>query len=138
MRIVNQELQYEKAALIEPNNKGYIHIAAEVDGKPLPLKPKSKVKKTLIQKAKATLKRLEDHPSVSAAHMLSAIVFPPGIREEAAFIRKLKKVPRRARFDLAVHIETTNPHEAVLLSENPLYQELESLIRESAVNTHKR
>ena len=137
MYIVNPELKYEKASLVEPNDSGYIHLAAEVDGRPYPFKPKSKAKKTLIDKVKVLAKQLEDHPSVRGAYVYNAIFMAPGIKKDEEFLKKLKRQPRVARFDFVLLVETTNPEEASALLGNPLYKELETTIEESSRNTHK-
>ncbi len=51
LTIVNADARFPRVDLVEPASSGYLHLAAEVDGRP-PFLPNSRRKRELIERCK--------------------------------------------------------------------------------------
>lgn len=122
---------YEKVSLVEPTTSGYIHIAIEVDRR-LPFLPASKKKHHLLQTCKQLCQKLEQKEHVQRATLFRAILAPPG---RGAFLRQRPHV-HRARFDIAIFIETSDVTQAQLLRNDADFIELEHAVRRVAHYVH--
>ncbi len=133
LTIVNADARFPRVDLVEPASSGYLHLAAEVDGRP-PFLPNSRRKRGLIERCKRWCRQLEADPSVVSAVVFDALVIPPGRGE---FIEKRSGEVHVARFDLVVLVETASPEAADVLGASPVYAEMERSVREAAAFTHR-
>lgn len=124
--------RFPQVKLAEPLPSGFVHIAAEVDGRP-PFLPNSRKKRQLLARCKEWCRQLEGDPHVLSAVVFDALVAPPGRGE---FLKKRPGKVHVARFDLAVLIETTTPEAADALKGSPAYAGMERAIRNTASYTH--
>lgn len=132
LRIVNERVRFPRVSLVDPAPSVYLHIAAEVDGRP-PFLWNSGEKKRLIADCKGWCERLEREAGVASAVVFDALLIPPG---RGRFIEKRRDQVHVARFDLAVLIETEGPEVARRIQESAAYREMEQAIRRAASYTH--
>lgn len=132
LRIVNEHVQFPRVSLVDPAPSVYLHIAAEVDGRP-PFLWNSAEKKRLIADCKRWCERLEREPGVVSAVVFDALLIAPG---RGRFIEKRRDQVHVARFDLAVLIETEDAEVAQRIEESAAYREMEQAIRRVASYTH--
>lgn len=134
MRIVNQQLQYPRAPLINPNLTGYVHIAIEIDHSPLPFYFwSSAAKKRVLQRAKRFAQSLANHADVNTANVFRAVVCPP-LRQP--FLERVRDRFHVARFDLAVLIETRDLAAAQRLRESDELRDFLEFVRVHARYQH--
>lgn len=124
--------RFPKVTLVEPTSSGYLHLAAEIDGR-LPFLPNSPKKRKLIATCKRWCRQLEADPSVVSAVVFDAFLIPRGRGE---FIKERPNQVHVARFDLSVLIETTTLEAAEALKVSSVYADMECAVREAASFTH--
>ncbi|NEE04315.1 hypothetical protein [Phytoactinopolyspora halotolerans] len=137
MRIVNKHLNPAPASLREPSSTGYLLLAAEVDRRPMFLPPKA-AKRRLIGEAKQLAHELMADDAVVRATVFRGfanLVFGQnhGLLRRATTSGRLQ----RARYDVVVLIETTDPAAARSLRHNTVYQRLAARIQHSARRTYE-
>ncbi len=132
LTVVNDDARFPRVRLAEPVSSGFVHIAAEVDGKP-PFLPNSRRKRLLLARCKEWCRQLESKPDVLSAVVFDALVIPPGRGE---FLKTRTGKVHLARFDLAVLIETTSPEAGDALRASPVYAGMGRAVREAASFTH--
>lgn len=135
MKTVNEHIQFPEIRYEEPNTSGYIHLAAEIE-RPLPFKPNSKAKKTLIASAKKLCARLSELDPVISAHVLDAFIIPPGNKPGRQILERNNPDVHIAAYDLVVQIETTSLASARALREDSLFAELLDLLQQAAHYFH--
>lgn len=131
LQVVNADARYDKVSLTNTTDSGYIHIAAEVDGR-LPFLRVSRTKRTLLRVCKRLCKALEQREEVKSAVTFKALLIPPGRGE---FLKERPSV-HVARFDVAVLIETTDVADARALREENVFTELEERVRNASRYVH--
>jgi hypothetical protein len=119
----------QNARLIEPTRSGYLFLAAEIDAHP-PFLWASRTKRRLIEDSSGSCARIEQEAGVLEAVTFQAILIPP--MREPAFLRRRPNEFHRARFDLAILIETDSVERAEALRAGPLFRALETHLREEA------
>jgi len=136
MKIVEPNLQrlpltqeYRKARLVEPTGSGYLFFAAEIDAHP-PFLWASRTKRYLLEDCARWCARIARDAGVLEAVTFQAILIPP--IGEAAFLRRRRNQFHRARFDLAMLVETDSVERAEALRTSPLFRPLEARVREDA------
>ena len=121
MQIVNEQIKYPPAPLIEPNRKGYIHLAFECDYSPLPFYPfMSSAKKEMIRAAKEFAESLRSRKQVDRADVFRAVVRPPA---KQPFLEVVRDRVHLARFDVAILIETDGVQSARDLRDSDAFQQ---------------
>ena len=132
LRIVSEHVRFPRVSLVNPAPSVYLHIAAEVDGRP-PFLWNSAGKKRLIADCKRWCERLKQEPGVVSAVVFDALLIAPG---RGGFIEKRRDQVHVARFDLAVLIETEDAEVARRIETHAAYREMEQAIRSAASYTH--
>src|ERR1700704_5705723 len=102
--------EYGKARLVEPARSGYLFLAAEVDAHP-PFLWASRNKRHLIEDCASWCARVARDPGVLELAAFQAILIPPF--GDTTFLRLRRNEFHRARFDLALLIETDSVERAV-------------------------
>ncbi len=121
--------QPAKATLIEPAGSGYLFLAAEVDAHP-PFLWTSPAKQRLIEDIGRWCRRIAREAGVREAVVFKAILVPP--IGEAGFLRRRPQQYHRARFDLALLIETDTVARAEALRVDAQFRVLEAHVRDEA------
>lgn len=117
-----------KAQLIQPAGSGYVFLAAEVDAHPLLWS--SRTKRQLLDDCRAWCARVAQQPGVLEAVTFKAILLPP--IGEPGFLRRRRDQFHRARFDLAMLVETDSVARAEELFRSAGFRALETHVREEA------
>jgi hypothetical protein len=117
-----------KARLIQPAGSGYVFLAAEVDAHPLLWS--SRTKRQLLEDCRAWCARIAQEPGVLEAVTFKAILLPP--IGEPGFLRRRRDQFHRARFDLAMLVETDSVARAERLFASASFRALEAHVREEA------
>lgn len=133
LTIVNTHLQFPVVTLTDTSPSVFIHLAAEVDARPV-FFPNSLTKKRVLAQCKDLCKQLQVVSGVVDARLFEAILIPPGKGE---FIQKREGKVHIARFDIAVLIECQNSDIAQSLRDNLVYKELTRRISNVASFTHE-
>jgi len=121
--------EHGKARLVKPAASGYLLLAAEVDAQPFFLWS-SRTKRHLIEDASAWCARIAREAGVLEAVTFKAVLIPP--IGEAAFLRRRRNEFHRARFDLAILVETDSVERAEALRNDALFRTFEDRVREDA------
>jgi hypothetical protein len=121
--------EYGTARLVAPAPSGYLLLAAEVDAQPFFLWT-SRTKRHLIEDASAWCARIAQEAGVLEAVTFKAVLIPP--LGEAAFLRRRPNEFHRARFDLAILVETDSVERAEALRRHALFRGFEDRVREEA------
>jgi len=121
--------EYRKARLVEPARSGYLLLAAEVDSHP-PFLWASRNKRRLIEDCAGWCARITRDPGVLEAAAFQAILIPPF--GDTTFLRQRRNEFHRARFDLALLIETDSVERAEGLRRSPHFRSLETHVRGAA------
>jgi hypothetical protein len=132
LQIVNADPTYTKVRLVEPTALGYIHIAAEVHPRALPLLPRRRAKSRLLAELKTLAQRLDQLDSVERVTVFDSTGYSPlspNLQERADAIHI-------ARFDIVVLIETTSPTTARDIQTTAVYQTLVETLRHEATSVH--
>lgn len=134
LKIVNEQLQFEKVSLTEPSTNFYLHIAGEIDHSIFPffLTTSSK-KRRLIQEAKAWCAKLEKESGVVSAVVFKASLIPPGKGE---FLKERLDRVKIARYDFAILIEATTLDKIENIKNTAEYKKMEGTIKDIATNKH--
>jgi len=134
MQIVNQQVKYPPAPLIDPNTRGYIHLAFEVDDSKIPLYLfASRRKKNLLARAKVFAKTLETRSDVNTANVFRAVIRPP-IKQP--FLETVREKFHVARFDVAFLIETDNLKTAKSIRDSKNFKEFLDSMKELSDYNH--
>jgi len=133
LTIANKSIQFPVVSLINVSSSVFIHIAAEIDLRPV-FFPNSRKKNQLIRRCKELCKQLQDVSGIINARLFEAILIPPGKGE---FIKRRKEQVHIARFDLAILIECESFEFAERILAHPAYDELVRNISTTASFTHK-
>lgn len=123
------EREHHKAELVRPARSGYVLLAAEVDPHPPFLWP-SRTKRHLIEDLARWCARVARRPGVLEAVAFKAILVPP--TGEPGFLRRRHGQYHRARFDLALLVETDTVERAEALADDAEFSALETHIRSEA------
>ncbi len=134
MRIVNDHLEIPKAALQKPSAAGYLLLAGEVDRRP-PFLPSSRAKRRLIASGAAAVADLARVPGVTQADLFEARLVAPGMGRE--LVRRRAGTVHRARFDLVLLVETTDPAVAAGVRGHHTYRRLAADLAAAAQHTHE-
>jgi len=132
LQIVNADPNYAHVRLVEPRALGYIHIAAEVHPRAVPILPNRRAKSKLLTELKRLTYRLAQLDVVQRVTVFDSSGYSPlspELQERAAAIPI-------ARFDIVVLIETTAPATARELQTTPVYQTLVETLRHEARDVH--
>jgi hypothetical protein len=129
LRLLPLAQEHRKAQLVEPKGSGYLFLAAEIDAHP-PFLWNSRTKRRLIEDCVGSSARIAREPGVLEAVTFEALLVAP--IGEAAFLRRRRDEVHRARFDLAVLIETDSVDTAQALHRSPLFRALETHVRDEA------
>ena len=134
MKIVNSHLKFPKAKLIDPNTKGYIHIAVEADYSSFPFfLSASKTKKEILGKANQLLTGIKKQEGVQAVSLFKAAIMPPA---RQAYLDSIKDKIHVAKFDVAILIETKNIETAKKVREDENLRQLLEYFEKHASFTH--
>jgi hypothetical protein len=133
VKIVNADPKFPKGKYIEPSPLGYIHIAADVEGRerPGPVFGMGKPKKELLERLKATAARIEQLDSVERTTVFQAAMFMP-------YTNYVKEHPelRRATFDVVVLVEPKSPELIPQVQETAEYKEIIDELEKNAKSFH--
>jgi hypothetical protein len=132
VQIVNADPKYTLVKLVEPTALGYIHIAADVHPRAVPLLPNPRAKSQLLAELKALAHRLRQFDAVERVTVFDSSGYSPlspDLQEQAESIHI-------ARFDIVVLIETTSLLTARELQTTAVYQTLVETLRHQATSVH--
>jgi len=132
LQIVNADPTYANVRLVEPTALGYIHIAAEVHPRAVPILPNRRAKSKLLAELKALAHRLQQFDVVQQVTVFDSVGYSPlspDLQERVDGIHI-------ARFDIVVLIETTTPVTARELQTAAAYQTLVETLRHEARDVH--
>jgi hypothetical protein len=138
LNIVNPDPKYSKATLVEPAKLGYIHVAAEVRPRPLPLGasvPAGREKWELLGTLKQLARELERLEPVEKATVFNAVAIAPATRF-SDYLRERQHEIHVARFDVVVLIETESPEAAAEVQRTRPYEDLSAALHATARHTH--
>jgi hypothetical protein len=138
LKIVNPDPRYSRASLVEPSPLGYIHVAAEVRPRPLPLgalMPPGRAKWELVGTLKQVARELERLEPVQRVTIFNALPNPPATRF-SDYVREREHEIHVARFDLVVLIETESPEAAAEVQRTRPYEDLSAALHATAQHTH--
>src|SRR5947207_10384685 len=121
--------EYSKARLGKPARSGYLFLAAEVDAHP-PFLWASRNKRRLIEDCAGWCARIARDPGVLEAAAFQAILIPPF--GDTTFLHRRRNEFHRARFDLALLVETDSVERAEGLRTSPLFRAFETHVRGAA------
>lgn len=125
---------FPKVSLTEPNGRGYVLLAGEVDRRPpIGYFIESAAKKSLIADIKALLPALKAHAAVEEATLFKALLIPPG---RGAFLEKRPDV-HIARYDVALLVRVTTPEEAATVAALPEFAAIEARMNEAAKHCYR-
>jgi hypothetical protein len=129
--LVNPQPKYQPVKLIEPPPLGYIHLAAVVapPAGRIPRPGSSPRKTMLLTRLKDLTRQLANLPEVIRATVYRAILIPPpgGYAEQAT---------HRARYDVAVLVETTTPEVIGEVQTSEPYKLLLEAVQGAATDLH--
>lgn len=123
------EEEPDKAQLIQPAGSGYVFLAAEIDPHP-PFLWSSRAKRQVLEDCARWSMRAAREPGVLEAVAFQAILAPP--IGEPGFLRRRRGEFHRARFDVALLIETDSVARAEELRASALFRPLEARVHEDA------
>ena len=126
---MNQVIEPDLQHLLLAQSAGYLFLAAEVDAHP-PFLWASRTKRHMVEDCASWCARIAREPGVREAVAFQAILVPP--IGEAAFLRRRRNGFHRARFDLALLIETDSVERAEALRASASFRALETDVRENA------
>ena len=129
LQVLPREAEPAKARLIQPAGSGYVFLAAEIDPHP-PFLWASRTKRALLADVAGWCGRIAREPGVREAVTFRAILVPP--IGEAGFLRRRANQFHRARFDLALLVETDSVEHAEALRTSAQFRVLEAHVREDA------
>ncbi|MGA5817819.1 hypothetical protein ACPC54_08175 [Kitasatospora sp. NPDC094028] len=123
--------KYPRARLAEPPPYGYLHLAAAVaPPSGPPFVRTDAVRSALLDRLKPLAVALQSEPAVRRATVYRALLAPPpgGYARQERF--------HRARFDVAVLVETDTPEDLGPVTGGEPYQALASALTAAASDTH--
>src|SRR5205814_10310855 len=118
-----------RARLVGPARSGYVRLAWEVDSHRAYLGA-SRNRRHLIEDCTGWCARITRDPGVLEAAAFQAILIPPF--GDTTFLRQRRNEFHRARFDLALLIETDSVERAEGLRRSPHFRSLETHVRGAA------
>ncbi|MBO6540467.1 MAG: hypothetical protein JJ969_13850 [Rhizobiaceae bacterium] len=125
---------FPKVSLQEPNGRGYVLLAGEIDRRPpIGYFIESAAKKRLIADLKALLPALEALDAVEEATLFKALLIPPG---RGAYLQKRPDV-HIARYDLALLVRVASPDEAADIAASPELAAIEARLTEAAKHSYR-
>jgi hypothetical protein len=125
---------FPKVTLMEPNGRGYILLAGEIDRRPpFGFFIESGAKKTLIADLKSLLPAIDAMKDVEEATLFKALIIPPG---RGAYLKTQPQV-HVARFDVALMIRAATPEAAAKLAGSAEFAAIETRMREVARKTYR-
>lgn len=135
VQLVNEDLRYGKAHLIEPAPLGYLHLAADVEAaaRPGPVLRRSAAKQQLFGVLKWQARQLAKLEAVETVTVYDALGFSPAGGDVKAQSARL----RRASFDVVVLVETVSADAARQVRATAAYQELAGTLTEGARRVHQ-
>ena len=129
LQLLREEAQPEKARLVHPAGSGYVFLAAEVDAHP-PFLWSSREKRQMLEDCVRWCARVAREPGVLEAVTFQATLVPP--IGEPQFLRRRRGQFHRARFDVAILVETDSVARAEELRASALFRPLEARVHEDA------
>jgi hypothetical protein len=138
LNIVNPDPRYSKATLVEPTTLGYIHVAAEVRPRPLPLGalvPAGREKWELLGTVKQIARELERLEQVEKATVFDAVAIAP-VTRFSPYLRERQHEIHVAEFDVVVMIEIESPEAAAEVQRSRPYEDLSAALNATARHTH--
>jgi hypothetical protein len=138
LNIVNADPKYSKATLVEPTKLGYIHVAAEVRPRPLPLgalMPAGREKWELLGTLKQIARELERLEPVEKVTVFNAVAMAPATRF-SDYLREREHEIHVAQFDVVVLIETESSAAAAEVQRTRPYEDLSAALHATARHTH--
>jgi hypothetical protein len=121
--------EQRKAQLVAPKSSGYVLLAAEVDAHP-PFLWSSREKRQMLEDCVGWCRRAAGEPGVLEAVTFQAMLVPP--IGEPGFLRRRRGEFHRARFDVAILVETDSVARAEELRASALFRPLEARVHEDA------
>jgi hypothetical protein len=109
-----------RATLVEPNDAGYLLLAAQTGRWPV-LVPRSRARQALIRASRAAATTLRAAADVTDVAVFEAIFSPPG---RGAFLERRPDEAPSARFDLVVLLKATSRQAADRLQATDAWQSL--------------
>lgn len=133
VEIVNADPKFPKGRYIEPSPLGYIHIAADVEGrtKPGPVFRSGKAKKALLTRSKELAQLVAALDSVERATVFKAVMFMPYTN----YVHGHPEL-RRASFDVVALVEAKSPERISEVQATPEYQALIGELERNAKSVH--
>lgn len=138
LRLVNPDPRYPKAPLIEPTGFGYIHLAAAIQPRPVPVSfilPNGRTKAQLLARLRAHATHLEALEGVRRVRLFDALAIPPAVRR-SRYLQERGGALHVPRFDVVALIETESPDAAREIQATTRYQELVQVLRDQASDLH--
>ncbi|MBO6900410.1 MAG: hypothetical protein JJ864_03605 [Rhizobiaceae bacterium] len=125
---------FPKVSLMEPNGRGYVLLAGELDRRPpFGYFVESAVKKRLIADIKVLLPALNALDTVEEATLFKALLVPPG---RGAYLKNRPEV-HVARFDVALLVRVTTPNGAAGIAASPEFGAIEARMNEAAKHSYR-
>lgn len=125
---------FPKVSLMEPNGRGYVLLAGEIDRRPpIGYFIESAAKKRLIADIKALLPALEVLDAVEEATLFKALLIPPG---RGAYLEQRPEV-HIARYDVALLVRIKTPDDAATVAASPEFAAIEARMNEAARHSYR-
>ena len=131
LRIVNPELGFSKAPLVEPTEYGYLYMAARVQRSVIPWVLPSAKRARLLRVLKPLVRDLEKLDGVLRAKVFRAIVRPPTARF-SSYLNARRPSLHVADFDVLVLVEARSRELADRVRESPAYLAMRSVLEREA------
>ena len=132
LRIINENPKYPPVKLIEPTTRGYIHLAAVVQPRRVPVMPVGREKAPLFVRLKHLALQLEHLDLVEKVTVYSAIAIAP----PSGYAREHGDTIHLPRYDIVVLVETTSPEAARQVQKTAEYAALVEALRSKASDVH--
>ncbi len=130
--IVTSKAPYAPIRLIEPTTRGYIHVAAEVQPRAVPLLPNRREKSALLTRLKIDARQIEALDTVERVTIFDSVGYSP----LSPYLTKRQGSIHVARFDVVVFIETISPAATYDVQATPAYQILMMTLGSTAKDIH--
>jgi hypothetical protein len=123
---------FPKATLVEPTASGYLLIAAEIERRPM-FVPDGRNKRELIRQVNQILSSMRSDDRVIEANAFDGLL---ALARPGKVLQERPDVPR-ARFDLAVLVETASPEAAAEVERGDLWISLVTSVEAEARRTYR-
>jgi len=130
--IVTSKAPYAPIRLTEPTTCGYIHLAAEVQPRAVPVLPNRRDKSALLTRLKIDARQIEALDTVARVTIFDSLGYSP----LSPYLNKRQASIQVARFDVVVLIETISPAATSDVQATPAYQALMMTLRSKAKDIH--